>query len=282
MHSKNKTSFFRNDFFYGILSKWYKFLPLAVFSLVFCISMYTTAKFLSEFYDASINLSTIDYILNLFKGKEVYVPSPDNPFIIPVMWLIPNLYISFIIANYPTNDLSGVGKNILLQSKSRTKWYLNKCLWGVTSVLICYIMIYIAPICFSIVNGNFSFKVTNNDMVAGLLEADYSKANETLLILHVIILPVLTSIAISLFQILLEFLLKPIYSYTVIAVVLIASVYFYTPILIGNLPIMLRSDFVIDNGINLWIGIAINVFVIAMSVIIGCIYFNKRDILEKE
>jgi len=282
MSSRNNGFTLRSELFRGVAAKWYKYLLLLLIAGGFCAPVYTGAKFYIEIGDLNAMPTTMDYLLYLFRGMRVYIPSPDNPFQIPYMWLALNLYIAFTTASYPTNDLAGFGKHILIRSKTRTGWYLNKCAWATANVAVCYMMIFLAPLFFSILSGNVSSAASGESM-AMYLEADFGAADPAALLLSVIFLPLLTMLALSLLQVFLEFVLSPIFGFTIIACVWLASAYLYTPFLIGNFTMFLRSEFAMgEEGLGFTAGVIINLCIIIAAVVIGCRYFKTYDILEKE
>lgn len=269
---------FKSEFLYGLVFKWYKYIPLFFMSLAFCVMFYNDVQFLNTAAGANAIPSTMDYFLNLFNGIPIYIPSEGKPFEVPVIWFVLNLYIAFAAANYPTSDLNGVGKYMILQSKSRTKWYLGKCCWVVFSVLFCYLLIFLAPVIFSLFTGKLSFFASSDEVICAKLLANYSVAGPVYLVLSVLLLPVLTSIALSVVQLLIEFLSKPIFSFIVTVCLLIASAYLYTPFLIGNFSIMLRSEYVIENGIKFTTGAIVTLTIIVLAIVLGVLRFKKKDI----
>ena len=281
MSSKSRLTPAQHEIFQGMAAKWVKYLPLALICAGFCASVYGSTRFFASIGEADVTPSTMDYLLYLFKGMEVYIPGPDSPFDIPYIWMVPNLYVAFMTASYPTRDLSGFGKHILMRSGTRTGWYLNKCGWVTANVLVCYLMIYLPPLLFSLFTGNLSF-ASGGAAMRGVLGADYGMADPAALLRAVIFLPILTSLALSLLQMLLEFVLRPIFGFAIIACLLVTSAYLYTPALIGNFSIFLRSEFVMGaEGLRLIQGVIINLCLIAAAVIAGCLYFRKHDILDK-
>lgn len=271
-----------SELYYGIAAKWYKYLPLAFISFFFCMIFYGRVRFISSIWDMDIRPSTLDYLLNIFNGMKIYVPSLSNPFEIPIIWLIPNIYVALTIFSYPTKDLSGFGKHLLLQSRNRSKWYLNKCVWVLFNVVVCYIMICLPPLLISAFTGSLFLASAGGDVMAEVLLSDYGLADPSALAASVFILPILTSLALSSIQLFLEFTWRPIFSFTGIVVLIIASAYFHTPFLIGNISMFLRSKFAIENGVTPQSGVLINLAVILICGVAGALHFRKYDILEKD
>jgi uncharacterized membrane protein len=94
-------------------------------------------------------------------------------------------------------------------------------------------------------------------------------------------LPLLTSIALSLLQMMLSFVLSPIYGYMIAVCLLVASAYFYSPILIGNHSMLARNALFYADGLGSAGGVLASVVTGALSVAIGMLYFKRYDILKK-
>jgi len=149
-------------------------------------------------------------------------------------------------------------------------------------VLVCYAAIFLPPLLLSLLTGNFSFAASGAPMEQ-LLRADYGAADPAALLRAVVFLPLVTSLAMSLLQVFLEFVLTPIFSFAIIACVWLSSAYLYTPFLPGNFSMFLRSEFVMgEEGLRFLPGMVINLAVAVAAVTAGCRYFNAYDILEKE
>lgn len=280
-HNRNRTLFSQTDLFYGVAAKWVKFVPLFFISLFFCIPFYNSFRFLATVTEFDVNPTMMDYIIRIFNGIEPYIPEPSKPFEVPFLWAIPNFYVAFMVANYPTNDLFGFGKHMVLQSKSRVKWYLGKCLWTACTVLGCYLMVYLPPVILSAFTGTLSLRVTDAEVMAGSLMADYAAADPALLAFHVLLLPFLTSLALSFIQLFLEFLWKPIFGITAVICILIASAYYTTPFLPSNFSILLRSAYALEGGMSFGLGLTVSLALILSFAGIGAFYFNRYDILDK-
>jgi hypothetical protein len=76
--------------------------------------------------------------------------------------------------------------------------------------------------------------------------------------------------------------IKPLYSFGVMAVTLLASAYLLTPFLPGNYAMPIRSEHVVENGVQAGGGVMMVLILIAASFIAGCIYFRRYDILNDD
>ena len=92
----------------------------------------------------------------------------------------------------------------------------------------------------------------------------------------------LVIVALSLLQLLLSILIKPLLSFLSISTIVFVSSYFMTPLLFANFAMPVRSLCFVTEGLDPGLG-----FVLIGSSIIFCLlsgwwYFNHIDILGKE
>ena len=99
------------------------------------------------------------------------------------------------------------------------------------------------------------------------------KLNEKMLCCMVFVLPVLTSMAVSLFQMTIELILQPWVSFMVLMANCVFSAFFMKGCWLGN-PVN-------ANGVDWQTGILINLLVIAASITAGVFLFGRYDVLNK-
>lgn len=263
----------KHDIRQGIICNWLKYV-LAFFMVIFPLLILW--KMCSN---ENITPSFIDYIIYIFKGMEIYVPSPTSTFKIPVIYLMFNIYIAFLVGNYPLNDLTGTAQNILLRTKNRLSWWLSKCIWNMGSVIVFYIVIFFTCFIFTLFTGTLSLTPTNE--LHSYFGVNFSNVDEMRLVFTVAVLPLLTSIAVSLAQMALAFMMKPVNSYIIVVSFFVASAYFFSFLLIGNYPMLMRNSLVIDNGIDTYRAVFVCIGVALVSAAAGYARFRKMDILDK-
>ena len=86
-----------------------------------------------------------DFLMYIFAGMKEFGNSPMEQFRYPEIWILVMLLISYQILYYPYQDLMGMGKQVLVNSKSRVLWWISKCIWLVCSVLIYFGIFWIPP-----------------------------------------------------------------------------------------------------------------------------------------
>ncbi len=273
---------FKHDIFMGTIYPWKKNI-VVIFIFVFLCSTFQSSISLEKAHGELNGYPNFaDYIINIYKGVDVFEANNKmKPFEIPSEWLLINIFLSFIVGYYPLNDLKTYGPQILIRSKSRWQWWLSKCMWTATSVLIYYAIGYLVIIIFALFNGGISLVPIYeiNTLVSGIDTYHFTWQQ---IVFTAMILPVITSIALSLLQMVISLFSNSILSNIIIITIIIASVYYCNPFLIGNYLMIWRNSIVIaSKGVTTTMGISIGIFISIMSIWIGSIKFKKIDILSK-
>lgn len=226
----------RYDLTIGLLQVWPKYLPAAA---IFLIPVFQLAVMVRA--ENSVGTFTLgDTILYTFSGMTVYEPAAGDPFTIPVIWLLMNLYLAYVVGSYPARDLHGYGQQILLRSRRRGQWWAGKCLWNLISVAVYYALGWlIMTVSSLILGGNMTLRITSE--LWKMLTWEGSEAEKALM-LSAILLPPLCSAAVSLLQMAVMMIARPVIGYLLVACLFTASAYFYSPLLIGNASMMLRNE----------------------------------------
>lgn len=100
-------------------------------------------------------------------------------------------------------------------------------------------------------------------------------------IYYVFVLPAVTSMAVSVFQMVLSFWIKPVISYIcILAMYVFSAYYIWFPF--GNYSMLLRSLPALgDAGYTVFSAVLSDAVLLALSVSFGLIYFKKYTILGK-
>lgn len=266
----------RHDLALGILYQWKKYIPVIFIFLCICLDLYRKA--LGNAPDSGITYA--DYLIYAFKGMEVYIPSPDKKFEIPVLWLSMNLYVSFLIGDYPLKDIQGFGQQILIRSNGRGQWWFSKCLWNLCSVFLFYCIGNLVILLFALIFSNASISPTEASSIFS--SVDISQLIGHTWIFFVFAMPFFISTTLSLLQMTLEFVIRPVFSYAAAVTIFVLSGYFFTPWLIGNNSMLLRSEIVLKNGIPFAKAVLWAISLMVLIMVIGYFLFQRYDILAKK
>lgn len=269
----------KHDFKLGIMYLGKLYIPVIIIVAIGCGLFWRATDNFMLATNLTIKVSFSDYLLELFKGMKIY--NKDFPFSIPGMWLMVNFYLAYIIGYYPTKDLFGNGQQIIVRSQSRKLWWLSKCVWNVSAVVCYYVLIYSVMLIFAYLSGELSFSL-NEVINSNVSLVDTLMLINSPFLVTIIVLPLLTSIALALLQMLLAFLFKPLISYVVMAFIFVVSAYYCHFALLGNYLMVLRNQLVVASlGVKTMTGIIIALLLAIICSIAGLVCLKKLDILQK-
>ncbi len=224
-----------------------------------------------------------DLMLYTFGGMQKYIPEPGVAFQFPAFWMLLYLLLAYITLYYPFNDLEESGQNILVRSGGRRLWWFSKCIWNVSSVIVFFLLGWLVMLAGTLLMGGpMSMELSSGMQAVLRLNSNFYMSWVSSLALETMLLPPLVMAALSLLQMTLSLFIKPFYSFIVTTSILLVSSYYLSPFLIGNYAMPLRSDRLLEDGVNLTVGIWFAVAVIVISIVVGEIVFQRRDILKGE
>lgn len=264
----------------GFIHEYKKIILIPVFFFILCCNFYFSYL---NFADTSSIGSIGDFLLYIYGGMKEYIPSRTQPFQFPTIWMFVLAYLLYFTLYYPYDDLMGYGQHILIRSGGRLKWWYSKCIWNIVSVVFYFILSWCSVILFCVLSKMpLSFEISNFMYDSVFYVNENIALYPANIIKDLLLMPLLTMITISLLQMVLSLMVKPIYGFWASMACLLASAYYANPLMIANYAMAIRSDAVITNGINTELGIIIMIKLIISSVIIGGVIFNRYDILNKE
>lgn len=266
------------DLYKGIIEEYKKYIVLILLTIAFCFDFYRKLCYLDNTHT---KFSFGDLLFCCFAGMKEYVPTPSEPFIFPTTWILFNGLLLYITLSHIRNDTSGLGNLVLIKSSKRTTWWLSKCCWNIMFILFAYFLSWFIIFIFSVVRGvDLDIKVLPN---LGLLFRNYNEfiLNKLQILILVFIMPLLVSITLSLSQMVLSQIIKPLYSFIIMISMLLSSSYALSPVLIGNYSMSLRSSYVIENGVNPIIGICGCMLISTFAIIIGRRLVRIKDFINQ-
>ena len=270
----------------GILYKYQRYVIAILLGCVLAMFYVTTCfHALDRGKISSMNFTLGDMLLYFFRGKEIYNPINGAEFMIPTEYMMLQLYLSYMIGDYILKDLLGVGKNILVRTQKRVFWWLSKCVWCVITVIGFYAAVYLSAVLICMITGGSLTTALTPEIVqtvCGIPAAVNDVPVDLQVLRHTVCwLPLVTSVGMALFQMMLALVISPVIAYIVNVALLTAAAYYTVPFLQGNSFKMFRNACCVDEGVNTGLSIGISVAVAVISIIIGKIYFDRMDILKK-
>lgn len=271
----------RYDVKQGFLQNKFKLAGIAGIALVSCIQFYMYKN--NFYYKSPAPKGTcMDYLLFLLGGMRKYDPGIESSFIFPVRWLIFHVFVLYATLYYPCRDLlSPVGNVLIIKAQSRGLWWVSKCIWNLLFIISSYMIVFIVNILFCVVAGeNISFGITPQ-LVKEVMGADMIlQGAMPALSFYIVLMPMMVSAAISLLEMFFTMLLRPVFSFGILVILLLTSAYWVSPGLIGNYAMPIRSSYLMEQGVSFSSGIIFCSLLSILCVIAGIRYFRKYDILN--
>ena len=275
------TRLLERDLRLGTIKNIYKFLIAVAIAGFICNKTYVSyIRFFNEYGLIRSDGTFMDYLLRVNPGIEIYHFSPKEEFKIPVIWFTLQITIHYIVGYYPEDDFRLYGKTIIPSSGSAGLWWISKCIWCIITVTLYYAVIIgttfvVALVRDAEIKGGFT-KALMSKLYGGIM--NYITIKDAILI--VVILPLVATMALCLFQVFLSFVITPVVSYMVICIMYVLSAYYHTWWLPGGFTMWLRSSYInIKEGYTPQTGLLISAYLALFSIVFGWMFINKKDIL---
>ena len=268
------------DLKWGLFYQKKKFILPMVLTLFFLLRFLKLYQDALQYIDLESSLTFWDYLLWIFKGNKPVQEIKDHFFVPDAFFVMLNLLLAFYVSFYPFKDMSRCGYMTLFAFGERSEWWLCKCIWTICTVVSYYLSVYIMIAIFTFAFGEFSLlpRLKVQGCLCGINVLEVTVFD---LILSSVLLPILVSISLSLVQMVISLLTKPIFGIMFTAAVLAGSIYCMSPIFPGNfLMVMRNSLFLNGSGITVLNGFILSGILIVGSVLAGDIIFKKKDILS--
>jgi hypothetical protein len=157
-------------------------------------------------------------------------------------------------------------------------WWLSKCVWVIATVLAFYGIGAVVAGGFSVLSGDF-FSSPNEQSVLLISGLDISDLDSSTL-LTVLMIPPLVSIALSLAQVSLSFIVGSLVSIIALLCYAITSVYYFTPVLIADYSMLLRNALFYPEGTQTMVAVTVSVIVAIVAILAGIFRITRIDIIR--
>lgn len=228
-----------------------------------------------------------DVVITFFGGCDPFLKVEMGSF--PYAWFAVYLCVLFTTFDYMHLDLTQFGTQVLSRSKSRVKWWGAKCLWNIITIVISYLLIILVCVAFCLIVGipltfedNYGMdKLLSFQTSCYTPKETFSFGLKDMTIL--ILCPLITMLSLSLLQMALSLIFKPIFSFAIMIGFFIFSIITDLKIAFPRTGMLLYSLSFYKNGYSSITGIIICVFIGILSVLTGAFIFRHFDILpDKE
>lgn len=210
---------------------------------------------------------------------------PDKPAVVRLALLI--LPFLLIVLYYPIKDLDGFGVQLLFRCKQRKIWLSAKIAYIFISCIILFLAFYLSQLVYALANGHsLSMLVNERTLISFSIES----LQPVKIGLNVICVMFLTVLVYALFELLLSLIIGPLFSYCIVVISLLATVFITSSFLPGNYIMLLRySDFLgpelnslINSPINATTGaLVLTLYLVIILSLLYVVFCKKYDILSR-
>ena len=267
------------DLHQGLLRRWYLYVPVVVFCIGLCVEITIQA---TDYQHLDIRSFTAgNFLAVLFEGIDEYIPSPVDPFKLPLNWFLLRIYPICLISDHIVHDLKGTGQMVLLKTGSRRSWWASKIVWMMLMLSLYEILLVACTLGFSAVVGKLSL-LPDREILAYFFGWDFASQNTWDLLLSIYGLPWLAVLTSGILHLLFSLVLSPFFSALLLCVLDLAAAYFMVPFLPGEYTMLLRHYQVAANGFSPSAGVILCTAILFAGITIGTVYFDRYDILYKK
>lgn len=237
--------------------------------------------------DSRLTYQFREILLSMFAGGEPFLQSGSGSF--PTAWFTLFVCPLFLSFDYMHRDLTQFGIQTLSRSRKRTSWWYAKCAWNLMTMLFGYLLILIAAAVFCLI-VRIPLSLSQNAGMLVYMSVNYSYYTASCVTLltnsqlaALVICPFLAMAALSLFQMALSLMIKPLYSLMTSIGVLILSLGTDWVFMFPRTGMIMQNDIFVTDGFKMIYGMTGCIIVILAAVFGGAFYFKHYDILpDKE
>lgn len=230
--------------------------------------------------------SWLGYMMYCFMGTEpIEIMDIMEKAQLPVLWLILICGCLYLNLDYMLNDLSRVGQQVILRTTKRANWFYSKCLWNLCSCALYFFLLSVTgAFLVYMKEGHLPFGCSLSTLtILYRGEPDVGMFSTSAAFLISCLLPLVTVSALSILQMTLCLLIKPIFAFLTSLLILLTSIYWNSSLILGNGAMGIRSGLLVSDGIDPWVVIIECVVAIIICATLGAGFFEHYNIIgEKE
>lgn len=169
--------------------------------------------------------------------------------------------------------------------KKKSMWWISKCITSVAAVTLVYVIIWLMSVMFIFVSKG-SMEGIHTDMFitmyninTSLLPSNMLEYSQTAICFYIVLYPWIISVCIGLFQVGLSIYTGPVVSFVIIIILDALAVFSNNILLCGNWIMAERCSILAEDGLNIYVMLAMAAVLAIVSVIVGWHRFKKKDIL---
>ncbi len=256
-----------------------RFLALATVVNVLCFMLYTLV---APGRTEVTSLSFADYIAACVGGIETHLTQDGDSFKLPAGWLCLCGLMSYIVLDYPSRDLKGMGAHVVVASGSRWHWWFSKCLWVSVACCASWTIVLASCALWTTFAGSGLAAPESLCITPGVpsllgFQAPFISAGTTSIAGFVAVAPIVLA-ALCVAQLFLSVSIAPFVGFAVLIAILLLSSLHTNEALLGNYLMLARSELVSSAGVSCETGLFAAFALMAAVVVLGGIAYTRRDI----
>ena len=222
-----------------------------------------------------------EYILLLFMGAAPFdISSRYFPF--PITWIMACSVLLFVNVNYTDNIFSVFGSQFTVRSRSRKRLWSIKFLSLVLGCIIQLLVFYLAAAVFAAILGaeltlhvgadfaDIFFYDNDPAALASMSGGGWAR---------IMLIPALTLLTCNVVQSVLRLFVKPAVSFIAVMCLLLVSLYFFSPLLIGSFAMFSRIAPLLADGLTVRQALISNGAVMAICYAVGAVRMSRTDFI---
>lgn len=234
-----------------------------------------------QMYGASNSGTMGDCLASIWMGQPPIQPDGEN-IVLPIIWMLSIIGTLYFNLDYLINDLTQFGQQIVFRIDRRKWWFLSKSLWCF-AVCTLYFLVCLgcALVAELLVGGEITLRNTPEFLLYYTGQMPPPMTVLQCLVLHTL-LPWLAVTAFNMVEMTLCLFVKPVLSFLATVLLVALTVFWSSPFFFGNAAMVVRSGMLQKDGLSP-VALALScVAVILVCIVVGCVRFERMDILDME
>lgn len=256
----------RFDLHEGLKRQWTKYILLFVTVIITCIHF--DGIVINDIRIRQYSPGFLNYVMYMFQGIKPFYYTTQEKHEIPAFWLFFNIYILFVLGGYLSDNLKTDRSQCFVRYSSRTRFMVNKYVYMIIGIILYYACLYTAVFIYIAIKGHVKMYEYNIGAEINLITPD---VYPSILygICEMVVIPFLTSCTYVAVYMIFEICGNKSWGMTVISAYILAGAFICHPLFISNNTMLIRNEYVINNGISLESGLAITLIFLAIDVAAG-------------
>lgn len=262
----------RYDLRNGLLRWRYLCVPL-----LFAVSCYQSWIY---FFNAGCTGTWMDYLMGCFRGAMPAASVSELEF--PMGWFLIMAGCLFLNLDYPMNDLTDAGQQVIVRLVNKKGWFLSKCAWNLLSSVVYMLLGMGTALVFALLSGGTASLRSTPQALIGMGIYGNVELSVAQGLVAAVLLPTLTIAALNMLQMALTLIIKPIFGFLICVCTLVLALLTASPFVLGNGAMTARNGVISAELMNpLTVAIVCGAIII-LSGVVGMLRFCRMDHLRYE